>query len=84
MPGCRPRPAPDDRIHRGPEIVGIDIESGNRPHRETVVFLHKGEQDVLGPDVVVVARPGFVLRVDDNPPRPVGKPFKHPSRPNRC
>jgi hypothetical protein len=78
VPGYRPRPSPDDRIHRRPEIVGTDAESGNRLYRETVAFRQDAEQDVLGADVIVVARPGLVLRVHDNPSRPVGKPFKHP------
>jgi hypothetical protein len=80
VPGCRPRPAPDDRIHRRPDIVRADAERGNRLRRETIVFRQEAEQDVLGPDVIVVARPGLVLRVHDNPPRTVGKPLKHQCR----
>jgi hypothetical protein len=32
---------------------------------------------VLGADVVVIEHPGFFLRQDNHPPRPVGKPLEH-------
>jgi len=39
--------------------------------------MDEAEQDVLGADVVVIEHPGFFLRQDNNPPRPVGKPLEH-------
>jgi hypothetical protein len=39
--------------------------------------MDEAEQDVLGTDVVVMEHPGFFLRQDNHPPRPVGKPLEH-------
>jgi hypothetical protein len=39
--------------------------------------MHQAEQDVLGPDVVVVEHPGLFLCQDHHPTRPVGEPLKH-------
>jgi hypothetical protein len=38
----------------------------------------EAEQDVLGPDVVVVEHPGFFLSQDDDPAGTVGKSLEHP------
>jgi hypothetical protein len=37
----------------------------------------EAEQDVLGPDVVVVEEPSFFLGQDDDPACSVGKAFEH-------
>src|ERR1700761_3678431 len=39
--------------------------------------MNEAEQDVLGANVVVIEHPGFFLRQDYNPPRPVGEPLEH-------
>ena len=40
---------------------------------DTLAFVDRSEQDVLGPDVVVVEHPRFFLREDHHPPRSVGE-----------
>jgi hypothetical protein len=37
----------------------------------------QAQQDVLGPDVVVVEQPGLFLGQDDYTPRVVGEPLEH-------
>src|SRR6202034_100177 len=39
--------------------------------------MDEAEQDVLSANVVVIQHPGFFLRQDYNPPRPVGEPLEH-------
>jgi hypothetical protein len=73
---------PDDLVDGNPQVAGVRAEGSYRPHRDTVIEPQDAEQEVLGPDVVVVVFPGFFLRVDDDPPRLVGKSLKHLLRPN--
>ena len=44
---------------------------------DAFALVDQAEQDVLGPDVVVVEHARFFLRKHDHPPGPVGKPLKH-------
>jgi hypothetical protein len=39
--------------------------------------MDEAEQDVLGPDVVVVQHPGFFLGQDDDTAGAVGEPLEH-------
>ena len=39
--------------------------------------MDQAEQNVLGPDVVVVQQAGFLLGENHDPPRPVGKTLEH-------
>ena len=44
--------------------------------RDAFALADQTEQDVLGPDVVVVEQARFFLRQHDNSPSPVGKPLE--------
>ena len=46
---------------------------------DAFTLVDQPEQDVLGPDVVVVEHPGLFLGQDDHPPRAVGEPLEHSS-----
>ena len=48
---------------------------------DTLTLVDQAEQDVLGPDVVVVEHARFLLRKHDHPAGPVGEPFEHRSAP---
>ena len=79
VPGLRQRlrAAADGVLDRLPHLVQADPHRGERPGRATLALVDEPEQDVLGADVAVVERPGFMLRQDHHPPRPVGEPLKH-------
>jgi hypothetical protein len=44
----------------------------------------QSEEDVLGPDVVVVEHPGLFLSQDDDPTGTVGEPLEHLFAPHRA
>ncbi len=44
---------------------------------DALALVNQAEQDVLGPDVVVVEHAGLFLREDDHAPGPVGEAFEH-------
>ena len=48
---------------------------------DAFALVDQAEQDVLGPDVVVVEHARFLLRKHDHPAGPVGEPFEHRSAP---
>jgi hypothetical protein len=54
------------------DAEGLEGLGGN-----TLALVDQAEQDVLGPDVVVVEHPGLFLREDDHAPGPVGEAFEH-------
>src|SRR5437868_5085250 len=76
MPGRRLLPAADDLLHPLPRRVEADAERLQDPRRDPVAFADEAQHDVLGADVVVIEQPGFFLRQDDDPPRPVGEPLE--------
>jgi hypothetical protein len=67
----------DDLLDLLADRLQADAKRLERLGRHTLALVDEAEQDVLRADVVVIERPGFFLRPDDNPPRPVGKPFEH-------
>ena len=81
---CLPALA-DDHLDLLADRRQADAQRLQRLGRYPVVFMDEAQQDVLGTDVVVIQHPGFFLRQDYNPPRPVGEPLVHaelrPSRP---
>ena len=54
-----------------------DAERLHRLGGDALALVDQAEQDVLGPDVVVVEHPGLFLGQDDHPAGAVGKPFEH-------
>jgi hypothetical protein len=50
---------------------------------DTLALVDQAEQDVLGPDVVVVEHPRFFLRENHHSAGSVGKPLEHPATPHR-
>src|SRR6185436_5132441 len=56
-----------------------DAEVLQRLRRNAFALVDQAEQDVLGPDVVVVEHARFLLRKHDHPAGPVSKPFEHGS-----
>jgi hypothetical protein len=77
MPGRRLLALADDLLDLLSHGVKADPERLERLGRYTFTLVDEAEQDVLGADVVVIEHPGFFLRQDNNPPRPVGKPLEH-------
>ena len=47
------------------------------PWRDALTFVDEAEEDVLGPDVVVVEQARFFLRQDHYPSGPIGEAFEH-------
>ena len=67
----------DDLLDLLAHILQLDAEGLQRLAGNPVALVDQAEQDVFGPDVVVVEHPRFFLREDDHPAGPVGEPFKH-------
>src|SRR6516162_6175206 len=67
----------DDLLDLLPHRFQADPERLQGLGRDAFALVDQAEQDVLGADVVVVKHPGFLLRQDHNPPRPVGEPLEH-------
>src|SRR5215469_16717798 len=67
----------DERHDLLPRLVLADLQLPQRPRGRALRFPHQAEQEMLGADVAVVEVPGFFLRVDDGPPRPLGEPLEH-------
>jgi hypothetical protein len=56
-----------------------DVHHLERLRGDALSFMAQGEQDVLGPDVVVAKHPRFFLGEDDNPPGSVGESLEQGS-----
>ena len=54
-----------------------DAEGLERLGRDALTLVDQAEQDVLGPDVVVVEQARLFLRQDHDSPGPVGEAFEH-------
>ena len=54
-----------------------DAEGVERLGGDSLTLVDQAEQDVLGPDVVVVEQAGFLLCEDDDPSRSIGKSLEH-------
>ena len=61
-------------IHEGEGVAAKALES---LRRDALALVDQPEQEVLGPDVVVVEHARFLLRKHDHATGPVGEPFKH-------
>ena len=63
----------DDLLDLGAHGLERDAERLERLGRDTLTLVDQAEQDVLGPDVVVVEEPRFFLREDNDPSCSVGE-----------
>jgi len=77
VPGRRLLAPPDDLLDLLPDRIMADPQRLQRPGSDALALADQGEQEVLGPDVIVVQPPGFFLRQDYHAPRPVGKSLEH-------
>ena len=63
----------DDLLDLGAHGLERDAERLERLGGDALALVDQAEQDVLGPDVVVVEQPRFFLRQDDDSAGPVGE-----------
>ena len=67
----------DDLLDLRPDRFERDAERLERLCRDALTLVDQAQQDVLGPDVVVVQHAGLFLRQHDDATGPIGKPLKH-------
>ena len=67
----------DDLLHLGAHGLERDAERLEGLGRDAFALVDQAEQDVLGPDVVVVEEPRFLLREDHDPSCPVSEALEH-------
>src|SRR6478736_5400330 len=70
-------PLADDLLDLGPDRFERDVERFEGLRGDAFAFVDQTQEDVLGPDVVVVEQASFLLREDNHPSGPVGEPFEH-------
>jgi hypothetical protein len=81
---CLLLPAVDRLVDRLPHRIQADALRLQRL-RPQPLAMDQTEQKVFGADVVVIARPGLVLGLNHDHPRPVGEDLEHaPRRPSRA
>ena len=68
---------PDDLLDLGADRLERDTEGLERLGRDALSFVDEAEQDVLGPDVVVVEQARLFLRQDDNSAGSIGEALEH-------
>ena len=71
----------DDLLDLGAHGLERDAERLERLGRDALTLVDQAEQDVLGPDVVVVEEPRLFLREDHDPPCPVGEALEQDDPP---
>src|SRR6266568_2280213 len=67
----------DDLLHLGPHGLEGDAQGLQGLRGYALALVDQAEQDVLGPDVVVVEHPRFLLGEDHDPPGAIGEAFEH-------
>ena len=77
MTGRRRATVADDLLDLGAHRLQRDAERFQRLRRDSLTLVDEAEQDVLGPDVVVVQQARFFLRQDNDSPGSVGEAFEH-------
>jgi hypothetical protein len=77
VPGRRRLTLSDDLLHLLADGLERDVHRLERLRGNALALVDQPEQDVLGPDVVVVQHPRLFLREDDDSPGPVGEAFEH-------
>ena len=71
----------DDLLDLGAHGLERDAERLERLGGDALALVDQPEQDVLGPDVVVVEQARLFLRQDDHSAGSVGEAFEHGSDP---
>ena len=67
----------DDLLDLLADLLQLDAEALECLAGHAVALVNQAEQNVLGPDVVVVEHPRFFLREHHDASGPVGEPFEH-------
>jgi hypothetical protein len=62
-------------------LAQIDVEVLQNVGTDTGALFHEPEQNVLGPDVLVVEPLGFLVGQGHDFSSPIGKPFEHRNTP---
>src|SRR5581483_6972302 len=70
---------PDDLLDLLADGLEGDVQRLERLGGDPLALVDEAEQDVLGPDVVVVEHPRLFLGEDHHPPGSVGEAFEHVS-----
>ncbi len=71
----------DELLDLEPDLAQIDVEVLEHVGADARAFLDQAEQDVLGPDVLVVEPLGLLVGQGHDLSRSIGEPFKHRSSP---
>ncbi len=77
MPRRRLLALADDLLDLLADRLQADAQRLKRLGGHALAFVDEAQEDVLGANVVVIEHPGFFLRQDNNPPRPVSEPLEH-------
>jgi hypothetical protein len=72
----------DDLLDLVADALEGDAEGLERLRGDALALVDQAEQDVLGPDVVVVEHPGLFLGQDDHPTGSVGETLEHEVAPH--
>jgi hypothetical protein len=67
----------DDLLDLLAHALQGDAETLQSLGSHPLTLVDETQEDVLGPDVVVVEHPGLFLGQDDNPSRSIGEPLEH-------
>src|SRR5262249_29379268 len=70
----------DDAGYLGAHLLDRDVEGVEDACGQALLLTEKAEQDVLGPDVVVLESPSLVLGQDDHLAGPFSESFEHTTR----
>ena len=73
---------PDDADHLGADLLHRDLEALEHARREALLLAQEPQEDVLGPDVVVLEGARLFLRKHDDLPRALREPFEHRDSPS--
>ena len=73
---------PDDADHLGADLLHRDLEALEHAGRQALLLAEKAQEDVLGPDVVVLEGARLFLGQHDDLPRALGEPFEHRDSPS--
>ena len=73
---------PDDADHLGADLLHGDLEALEHPRGEALLLAQQTQQDVLGPDVVVLEGARLLLCEDHDLPGALSETFEHRDSPS--
>ena len=82
LPGGDLLARPDDADHLGADLLHRDLEALEHPGRQALLLAQQAQEDVLGPDVVVLEGARLFLRQHDDLARALREPFEHRDSPS--